>query len=293
MTLKPTQATPTRRTEATDLLGECPTWRAGENALYWIDVRGRALRRLSLADGGRRDWDLQEMIGSWAFAGPDHALVALETRIARLSLADGTLEDLHAPHAGVANMRFNDGRCDPAGRFWVGSMNDRTRAPVGRLYRIDGDGCAPVLDEVAVPNALCWSPDGTRMFFSDGREQTIHAYDYDLTTGTPSNPRAFARVAKGVPDGATTDAEGCLWCAIYGDAAIHRYAPDGALAERIELPVSQPTHCAFGGPDRRTLFITTARQKLAPDILASQPLAGAVLALETDAQGMAEPEFAH
>lgn len=284
---------PVRLTEAADILGECPNWLRDENALYWIDVRGQALRRLSLRDGARRDWRLPEMIGSWAFAEDGQALVALETRIARINLADGSLQKVHAPHAGAPDMRFNDGRCDPAGRFWVGSMNDRTRAPIGRLYRIDGDGCKAVLDEVAVPNALCWSPDGARMYFSYGREQAIHVFDYDLATGTPSNRREFARVAAGVPDGATTDAEGCLWCAIYGDAAIHRYAPDGALMDRINLPVSQPTHCVFGGPDRRTLYVTTARQKLSPEILAAQPLAGSVLSLRTIATGLAEPKFAY
>ncbi len=295
MTEARSAAKPIRLTEPTDLLGECPIWRRGEDALYWIDVRGKALQRLSLADGGRRRWSLPEMIGSWAISGAGRALVALETEIARLDLAAGSLERVAAPHLGLSDMRFNDGRCDPRGRFWVGSMNDRTREPVGGLYRLGGAGCERVLDGVAVPNSLCWSPDGRAMYFSDGREPVISVFDYDPATGAPSNRREFARLeaGAGVPDGATVDRTGCLWCAIYGTGALHRYAPDGALIERIELPISQPTHCAFGGPDYATMFVTTARQRLAPETLALQPAAGSVLALDVGARGAPEPDFAH
>jgi sugar lactone lactonase YvrE len=144
-----------------------------------------------------------------------------------------------------------------------------------------------------VPNSLCWSPDGRTMYFSDGREPVIDAFDYDPATGTPSWRREFARLpaGSGVPDGAAVDADGFVWCAIYGGGAVHRYAPDGRLDRAVPLPVSQPTSCAFGGPALDTLYVTTARQRLSEEQLAAQPLAGALLALDVGVRGLPEPEF--
>jgi L-arabinonolactonase len=172
-------------------------------------------------------------------------------------------------------------------------MNDITRAPVGVLYRFDGDGLTQVLDNVAVPNSLCWSPDGRTMYFSDGREPVIHSFSYDTARGLPSQRREFARLpdGSGIPDGAAIDAEGFLWSAIYGGGAINRYAPDGRPDFVLPLPVSQPTSCTFGGPGFDTLFITTARQRLSDDELAAQPLAGALLAVQVGVRGLPEPEF--
>ena len=190
-------------------------------------------------------------------------------------------------------MRFNDGRCDRQGRLWAGTMNDVTRQPVGHLYRIDGRGTTRMLDLVAVPNSLCWSPDGTAMYFADGVEPAIWVFDFDPATGEIANRRLFAHTGNvGIPDGATVDSDGNVWSAQYGAAAVNCYAPDGTLLRRIPMPVTQPTCVTFGGPDYRTMFITTARQRLAPEVLSREPRAGAVLAIEPGAQGLPEPRFA-
>lgn len=278
---------------ATDLLGESPVWCPRTRALHWVDVRGKAVHRLEHATGAIRSWAVPELIGCLALRHGGGALVALRSGIASLDFEDGRVEMLAEPHAGLPDMRFNDGRCDRQGRFWAGSMNDVTRAPVGLLYRFDRDGLAPVLDEVAVPNSLCWSPDGLTMYFSFGSEPVIHAFDYDPVTGVPGNRREFARLldGAGVPDGAAVDAEGFVWSAHYGGAKIVRYAPDGQPDSVVSLPVSQPTSCAFGGPGLATLYITTARQRMSAEALAAEPLAGALLALETGVRGLPEPEF--
>lgn len=280
-------------TEPTDILGECPTWAEEEQALYWIDVRGKAIRRRDHATGETRSWPTPDLIGCFSLRGRGGAVVGLREGVATFDFSSGAFEMIHAPHAGQPDMRFNDGRCDRQGRFWAGTMNDVTRQPVGYLYRIDERGASVVLDMVAVPNSLCWSPDGTVMYFADGREPVIWAFDLDTETGGISNRREFARIkGEGVPDGATVDVEGFVWSAQYGGAVVNRFAPDGTLVRSIPVPVTQPTCVTFGGPDHSTLFITTARQRLAPEVLAKEPLAGTVLAIEPGVRGLPEPRFA-
>ena len=288
---EPRLADPVALTGATDILGESPVWSAAENALYWIDVRGRTLLRRGATDGAVRRWQMPELIGCFALTDSGRVLVGLERILGLFDLATGELEPLASPHRAGDRMRFNDGHCDRQGRFWVGSMNDATRAPVGWLYRLDGNGLTNVLDQVAVPNSLCWSPDGTTMYFADGIEPVIYAWDFDVRTGEIANRREFARVSTGIPDGATVDATGCLWSAIYGGSSVLRFAPDGTLRSEIPMPVTQPTCVAFGGSTLSTLYITSARQRLSDDALAAEPMAGAVFAIETEVAGLPEAPF--
>ena len=288
-----TVVSPTVWSEPDDILGEVPIWVAEESALYWIDVRRPALRRLNYLTGKTDVWVMPTLIGSFAVREGGGLLVALRDRIATFDLVTGQFETVAAPHSDKVDFRFNDGACDRQGRFWVGSMDDRLRTPVGTLYRIDRTGCTPVLGGVAVSNSLCWSPDGRTMYFADGVDTVIWAFDYDPRSGTISNRREFARTPPNhLPDGATVDAAGCVWCALYGGSVVNRYAPTGDCVLTIPLEVSLPTCVAFGGPKLTTLFITTARQRLAPEVLASQPLAGSLLSIETDVVGLPEPRFA-
>jgi L-arabinonolactonase len=221
-------------------------------------------------------------------------VVALRGGISFYDPASGALRQVAAPHAGAAHLRFNDGKCDRQGRFWVGTMNDDTRAPHGTLYRLDPDlACTSVLTDIDIPNSLCWSPDGATMYFSDSPLHTMSAYPFDSATGTLGARRIFAQVEPpAVPDGATVDAEGFVWCAHWGGWRVVRTAPDGRVDRVIELPVAHPTSCAFGGPDLATLFVTSARQPLDAAGRAAQPLAGAVMALDVGTRGLVEPRFA-
>ncbi len=278
-------------TPAEDILGECPIWAAAEGALYWIDVRGPAIRRLILATGERMSWALPELIGAMALRPQGGMIVALRGGIALFDPTCSTVQSLVPMHDPASSMRLNDAKCDRQGRFWAGSMDDLSRQPVGALYRYDGKACTPMMGGVAVPNSLCWSPDGATMYFADGVDPVIWAHPFDIRDGTLGERRVFARLppGTGIPDGATVDSEGCVWSASYGGGCVVRYGRDGRVLNTIPVPVTQPTSCAFGGPDLDILFITTAYQRLSPEQRAAQPLAGCLLAVRTTAQGLTEP----
>jgi sugar lactone lactonase YvrE len=188
---------------------------------------------------------------------------------------------------------MNDAKLDRAGRLWFGSMEDDGAVPAGRIFRLSPNLALEVVDEgFTVPNGFAWSPDDRRMFVADSRLGTIYAYDFDVESGRAWNRRPFVAAApKGVPDGATTDARGYLWSACVGGSAIACYAPDATVECIIELPVERPTSVIFGGPDLKTLYITTATRGLSFEQRTAQPLAGAILAVDLDITGLPEPTF--
>lgn len=278
-----------------DILGESPIWDEREQALYWVDVRRPAIRRLDHASGQVDTWSMPDLIGSIAFAENGLLLVALPDRIALFEPATGKLETVATPHARIPDHRFNDGRCDRQGRFWVGTMHNITRAPEGVLYRLDRERGELVTAKtgICIPNSLAWSPNGRTMYFADSLRYAIFAYDFDPTTGQMCNERKFAETrAPGFPDGSTIDADGYLWNAEFNAGHIVRYAPDGRIDSRIELPTGRPTCCAFGGPNLDILYVTTASQWMTESELSAQPMAGALLAVDTDVQGLLEPRLA-
>jgi sugar lactone lactonase YvrE len=172
-------------------------------------------------------------------------------------------------------------------------MSDVNRDPVGSLYRFDaGFGCTKLRNAIIIPNSLAFSPDGRTMYFADTNRHTIWAYDYDPASGAATRERVFADTGRGRPDGSCVDADGCLWNADYGASRLVRYTPAGKVDRTVALPVTNPTCCCFGGEDLGTLYVTTATQRLAPEELAKQPLAGSLLALRPGVQGLAESRFA-
>lgn len=278
-----------------DILGESPIWDEREQALYWVDVRRPAIRRLDHASGHIDTWSMPDLIGSIAFAEEGHLLVALPDRIAMFEPATGKLDSVASPLARIADHRFNDGRCDRQGRFWVGTMHNITRAPEGVLYRLDRERgeLVTVKSGICIPNSLAWSPDGRTMYFADSLKYAIFAYDFDPNSGQMSNERTFAETREpGFPDGSTVDADGYLWNAEFNSSRVVRYAPDGRVDRVIELPVERPTCCAFGGPDLDILFITTTSQRMTDSEMAAQPMAGALLAIDTNIRGLPEARLA-
>jgi sugar lactone lactonase YvrE len=286
-------ATLSRCGAQTDILGESPLWHEGRQALYWVDIRRPAVRRLDPASGRVDTWPMPDLVGSIAFSDDDRLLVALPEKIALFDPAAGALEPIAAPQDHRPGHRFNDGRCDRQGRFWVGTMHNLTRAPEGVLYRLD---CScqlqPVAAGLCIPNSLAWSPDGSTMYFADSLLYTIFAYDFDTATGEISERRVFATTEPpAFPDGSTVDADGCLWNAEFNGSRIVRYAKDGRIDHVIELPTRRPTCCAFGGPDLEVLYITTTSQQMSAVERAAEPLAGALLATEVGVRGLIEPRF--
>jgi sugar lactone lactonase YvrE len=274
--------------------GESPVWVPEEQALYWTDIPGKTLNRFDPATGANRVWPMPEEVGSFALREGGGLIAALRSGFALIDLERGQIERLIDPEADRPENRFNDGRCDRQGRFWAGSMNEPRDARSGALYRLDAERrCRRMADDVMVANGLAFSPDDRVMYWSDSRALTIYAFDFDAASGAIGNRRIFARLEphQGGPDGAAVDAEGGYWSACYRGARVMRFRPDGTIERKIRLPVSRVTMCAFGGPDLRTLYITSARGGLSAADLEREPLAGGIFALEVDVQGVPEPRF--
>jgi L-arabinonolactonase len=275
-----------------DLLGECPLWDDRTATLWWVDILAPSLRQFQPGTGTVKRLDLAEAMGSFAFREKGGLLAAMKSGIYFFDPADLSRKVVAQPEKEIAANRFNDGRCDRAGRFWAGTMSDPIREPSGSLYRISPDGrCERKRTGVTVPNSLAWSPDGRRMYFADSPRRKIWVFDYDGASGEPSNERLFAATHPGSPDGSCVDADGCLWNAEYGGGRVVRYTPEGKIDRVIELPVQNPTCCCFGGSDFGTLYITSAAQGLSAEELHRQPLAGSVLAVRPGAKGLAEARF--
>jgi sugar lactone lactonase YvrE len=243
-----------RVVDSRDELGECPIWDERMGALWWVDIHGRALKRY---DGALKVLPMPEMPGSIAFRESGGLIVALESGIFTLGTESPTLLAKPAGHA--AGLRFNDGRCDRAGRFWVGTLRDPSFDPEGILYRVEANGaCRPAKTGIKVPNSIAFSPDGRTMYFADSPRHKIWALDYQPDDGTFSNERIFATPAPGFPDGSCVDAEGCLWNAEWGASRVVRYTPAGKVDRVLEVPAEKTSCCCFGGARLDTLYITTA-----------------------------------
>lgn len=276
-----------------DVLGEVPRWHPVERALYWIDAFKPAIHRLDPVSGKLESWTPPEKLGSFALRAGGGLLIAGRGELAHYDPASGTLDRIVDPENGGAVNILNDGRCDRHGRFWVGSMTKTMERASGRLYRLERGHLDAVDDDIWVANGVCWSPDDRRMYFADSHVKTIFVYDFDLAAGTIGPRRIFATMddRPGVPDGSSVDAEGFIWNAVFDGGRVVRYAPNGRINRTVQLPVSRPTACAFGGADLGTLYVTTARFRLAPDKLAAETDAGGLLALDVGVKGLPEPLY--
>jgi sugar lactone lactonase YvrE len=276
-------------------LGECPVWSVTDQALYWVDINAPALHRFDPATGRDTAMSMPESIGCVALRAGGGFVVALRSGI-WLAEADGRLaRKVAAAPYDPAHHRFNDGRCDAQGRLFAGYMNERRDAASAALMRLDPDfALTEVLSGMTISNGLAFSPDGATMYHADTPTRTIDAYDFDAATGMPSNRRTFARFAEEAerPDGAAVDSEGCYWSAFYNAGKVVRLSPSGALLAAFCVPAMCPTMCAFGGPDLRTLYVTSARQRRSAEELARLPLSGGLFAMPVDVPGLPEPAFA-
>lgn len=280
------------------LLGESPLWHPQEQVLYYCDIPGHRLHRLDPASGAAQAWDFDTDVGCCApIADGRGLLLAMRDGLWRFDPASGERRQLAAPPYDTSKERFNDGKCDPQGRLWVGTLYEPRDPALASLHRYQAGELKRMADGITVSNGLGWSPDGATMYWSDTKAHTVYAFDFDAASGTPSNRRVFASFPVkqanqdlasygGRPDGAAVDAEGCYWVAMFEGARVLRLSPGGNVLLEVRLPVRCPTMPCFGGADRRTLYITTAREKRPADELAAQPLAGCVLALRVDVPGL-------
>jgi sugar lactone lactonase YvrE len=276
-------------------VGENPLYDIARNRLYWIDVRETpAIHALDVTSGAELHWPMREDIGSIALAGGTRLLAGLRSGFALFDTADASLLPLHDPEPHLPANRLNDGRCDPAGRYWCGSMNPESASADGSVYVLEPDGrCRHVLGDLLTPNGIAWSPEGDRMYLADTRRGLIWCFGYDVRDGRLGERRVFADLGAlpGGPDGATVDEEGFLWSAQFDGGCVIRFAPDGRIDRLLRLPVARPTACGFGGDDWRTLFVTTGTRGLDAHALREQPLAGRVLALDVGVRGLPPVRF--
>jgi sugar lactone lactonase YvrE len=272
-------------------LGEGPLWNEQDGKLWWTDILARRLHRLDPASGAIETIDTPERLCSYAFLpeGGNRMLAAFETGLAYFDIETKSLEWIARAETLDSGRRFNDGRTDRQGRFWVGTMVEnepKAGSDSGVLFRLDRDGLSAQAVCVSISNSLCTSPDGRILYFADSPKQLIFAFDLDPDSGAISNKRIFAEVTEGYPDGAVVDEEGCLWSARWGAGEVVRHAPDGSVVSRLKVPASQPTCPAFGGPDRKTLFVTSAREGLDDAALAADPEAGHLFVYQAEVAGL-------
>lgn len=279
------------------LLGESPFWHPTERVLYYTDIPGHRLHRFDPVSGALAHWDFDTDVASCAPLVDGRLLLAMRDGLWRFNPGTGARTEVAKPPYDPAKERFNDGKCDPQGRFWVGTIYEPREPANAALYCHTGGQLVKRADGITVSNGLAWSPNGRTMYWSDTKAHTIYAFDFDPITGGISGKRMFASFPVkqagqpltgygGRPDGAAVDAEGCYWSAMFEGQRLLRLSPAGEIVREVRLPVRCATMPCFGGHDLKTLYITTARENRPAAELIEQPFAGCVLALDVDVPGL-------
>ena len=279
-----------------DLLGETPLWCDRTQSLMWLDIDGGKLQRFHPSTGRHDTFTFDARhVGTVALSeNTSKILLGLDLGLHLFDLGSGDCKLLCQVEDPFIDNRLNDGRCDSEGRLWVGTMDNQLYRPNGALYRVDPNGSVHrQFDDVIVSNTVAFSPTQDRMYFSDTRRFVTWQFELDVRNGSLGNRMVFVdhTEAQDRPDGACVDREGYVWNAIFAGRRVVRYAPDGRIDTIVHVPVTNPTCVCLGGQEMQTLFITTARKFLNRSQLRSEPLAGAVLAIDVPTPGLPESRF--
>lgn len=278
------------------VVGESPVWHPQEQALYWVDIQGKQIHRFDPLSSENTSFELPEIVTCIALRAAGGLVITLRKHFATFDPATRRLERIGEVEPNLPNNRFNDGKCDPQGRFWAGTMDAVDwSAPAGNLFRLDADQSITLRQSnVICSNGTCWSPNGRLMYYTESFRYTIFVYDFDAATGAITNRRPFVTLDEnggGFPDGMAVDADGFVWSNMVGLGQIRRYDPHGKLESLVELPVPRATDCTFGGADLKTLFVTSARETMSPPELAAAPLSGSLFTLDCEVPGLPAASF--
>ncbi|XKE43901.1 SMP-30/gluconolactonase/LRE family protein [Halomonas organivorans] len=277
-------------------LGECPVWAGDEGVLYWVDIEAPSLNRFDPATGENTAYPMPEHIGCFGRRAQGGFIAGLRSGLWLLDASARPVECLARPVADTSVSRFNDGRVDPWGRFWAGTIHEPRDEPLASLYRVDADlSCRRLAGEVLVSNGVAFSPDRRWAYHSDTPNHVIYRYPLDPDSGEILGPReVFHRFpfGNGRPDGAAVDSEGHYWSALFEGGRVVRLSPEGEIVAGYPIPARCPTMCAFGGEDLKTLYVTSARHGRPAEELAAYPESGDLFAMRVEVAGRPEPLFA-
>jgi sugar lactone lactonase YvrE len=265
--------------QKTSLLGEGPVWDAGKKLICWLDILNGIVHQYDPLTSVYSEILVHQMIGSFAVCNNGDLVAGLHHGFAFISRPDGKLKMIVDPESEIPTNRFNEGKCDPAGRFWAGTMAISEILHQGNVYVLDRDlKCRKQIEHVSISNGLAWSLDHKTLYYIDTPSFEVVSYDYDVSSGEISNKKSVIKInvkEEGYPDGMTIDEEGMLWIGHWDGWQVARWNPlTGAKIGSIKLPASRVTSCTFGGENLDDLYITTARVGLTEEALAAQPLAG-------------------
>ena len=280
--------------DARNTLGEGIQWNADHRRVWWTDIHGKALWSCDADGGSVETLALDERLCCFAFDAENKMIAAFADGIYRWDVETDRRGRIAPFEADLANTRMNDGRCDRQGRFLAGGIDEVDLSPISSVTRYDGETTETILTGIRCTNSICFSPDGTWMYFADSPTRTIQRFAYDIESGALGEGTVFATVDQGkaVPDGSCVDAEGALWNARFNGGTVQRILPDGRDGTTVEVGVPQVTCACFGGDDLDRLYITTARESLSAPEIEAQPLSGGLFTCEPGVQGLPETRFA-
>jgi len=277
-------------------LGEGPIWDTERGVLWWVDILERLVQCYNPADGSNRTWDIGQMVGTLVLAKSGGLVLAAQNGFLYFDPETGNTELIADPEPGKPENRFNDGKCDPAGRLWAGTMPITEDSATGSMYCLHSDGHVEKHGgDYSIPNGIVWSADAKTMWHIDSPTRRVDAWDFDNATGAISNRRTAIEIQDegAFPDGMAMDTESKLWVAQWGGWSVVRFDPEtGGELARLKLPVSQVSACAFGGPNLDELYITSARKNLSEEALGKEPLAGSLFKAQVAVSGVKSTVFA-
>lgn len=275
-------------------LGECPRWDDQRKALWWVDILQHQLHYLVIATGEHQVRQFSEEVGCFTLCQSGGLIIAGQSGFWSLTDLQSEITFIGDPELHLPAQRFNDGRCDSAGRFIAGTVNPSKDESFGQFYQLDNDlKITPLVGRSWTCNGLAFSPDNKTLYWSDTPGRKIYQCDYAPEKGQVTNQRLFYQVdeSQGRPDGASVDQKGNYWSALYGGSEVICISPDGELLQRLPVPVTNPTMVCFGGDELKTMFITSASQKMTAEQLEKNPLEGALLSYQAPFSGLSEYAF--